>query len=146
MYILHTVACLFLIFTVSFEEQVVFFFQSWWSPIFSFFFFFFFFAFQGLICGIWRSRARGLIGATAAGHSHSNARSLTYCTRPGIKPKSSWILPRFFNHWAMTEAPQVYVLFQVNCCRYYEVHIEVHSSTCAHQIVPARLLKDYVSP
>ena len=40
------------------------------------------------------SQARGQIGAAAAGlhHSHSNARSLTHCMRPGIKPASSWVL------------------------------------------------------
>ena len=27
--------------------------------------------------------------------AHGNARSLTHCVRPGIKPESSWILVRF---------------------------------------------------
>ena len=32
--------------------------------------------------------------------AHYNARSLSYWTRPGIKPASSWILVGFLTHWA----------------------------------------------
>ena len=38
------------------------------------------------------SQARGLIRGTAASFSHSHARSLTQCARPGIKP---WFLVGF---------------------------------------------------
>ena len=40
------------------------------------------------------SQVRGQIRALAAGlhHSHSNTRSPTHWSRPGIKPTSSWIL------------------------------------------------------
>ena len=41
------------------------------------------------------SRARGLIEAVAASHSHSNARSLTHWARPGIEPETSWFLVGF---------------------------------------------------
>ena len=43
------------------------------------------------------SQARGGIGAAVTGlnHGHSNARSLTYWARPGIKPAWSWVLVRF---------------------------------------------------
>ena len=34
---------------------------------------------------------------------HGNARSLTHWSRPGIEPTSSWVLVRFFNHWAQWE-------------------------------------------
>ena len=50
------------------------------------------------------SQARGQIRAveTSLYCSHSNAWSLTKWARPGIKPKSSWILVGFVNCWAMT--------------------------------------------
>ena len=66
----------------------------------------------------------GLIGATAAGHSqsHSNPRSkphlrptpqltTTHWARPGIEPKTSWILVGFVSHWAMTGTPEIQVLW-----------------------------------
>ena len=34
---------------------------------------------------------------------HGNATSLTHWSRPGIEPTSSWVLVRFFNHWAQWE-------------------------------------------
>ena len=37
--------------------------------------------------------------------AHSNSGSLTHWARPGIKLESSWILVRFFNHWAMKGTP-----------------------------------------
>ena len=37
--------------------------------------------------------------------AHSNARSLTYWVRSGIKPATSWLLVRFINHWDMTGTP-----------------------------------------
>ena len=68
-------------------------------------------------------QARGPIRAVATGHSHShshagsessatytiahgNTRSLTHWTKPGMEPKSSWMLVRFANHWAMTGTPR----------------------------------------
>ena len=48
------------------------------------------------------SQARDWIGAAAAGLSHSHTRSLTHWVRPGIKPKSSWILVWFLTCWATT--------------------------------------------
>ena len=86
-------------------------------------FFFFFCLFRSAPSAHRGSLARGLIGATAAGHSHShsntesasathgiaqgNARSLTQWAGPGIKPASSWILVGFVNHWATTGNPVV---------------------------------------
>ena len=70
------------------------------------------------------SKARGLIGAVAAGlhhiHSnvgsalslqptttaHGNVISLTHWARPGIKPATSWFLVGFTNHWDMMGTPQ----------------------------------------
>ena len=46
------------------------------------------------------SQAKGPIGTAAAGHSHSNAGSLTHWPKPGIEPISSWILAGFVTHWA----------------------------------------------
>ena len=37
--------------------------------------------------------------------AHGNTRSLTHWERPGIKPRSSWILVRFVNPWAMEGTP-----------------------------------------
>ena len=70
------------------------------------------------------SQARGLVGAAAAGHchtqqlriqaasvtyttAHGNAASLTHWARPEIEPTSSWMLVRFVNCWATTGTPQV---------------------------------------
>ena len=68
-------------------------------------------------------RARGQIGAVAAGlyhkpqqcwiqavsaaytTTHNKAWSLTHWARPGIKPATSWLLVGFVNHWAMTGTP-----------------------------------------
>ena len=79
-------------------------------------FFIFFFLFRATPAAYGASRARGGIGAAAAGfrHSHSNARSelrllptvqlratldpLTQGVRPGIALTSSWILVGFFTH------------------------------------------------
>ena len=46
-----------------------------------------------------RSQARTPIGAAAASlhQSHSNARSLTHYTRPGIEPATSWFLVSFIS-------------------------------------------------
>ena len=62
------------------------------------------------------SQARGLIGAVATGWiwalsatyttAHGNAESLSQWGRPGIEPKSSWILVWFVNHWAMMGTPK----------------------------------------
>ena len=43
------------------------------------------------------------IGAASVTYTtaHSNARSSTHWARPGIEPKSSWMLVGFANHWAM---------------------------------------------
>ena len=43
------------------------------------------------------SQVKDSIGAVAASlhHSHSNARSLTHCAKPGIEPATSWFLVRF---------------------------------------------------
>ena len=45
------------------------------------------------------------IQATTATYTtaHCNHRSVTHWARPGISPTSSWILVRFFNHWATRE-------------------------------------------
>ena len=50
------------------------------------------------------SRVGGQIGATAAGHS--NARSLTHWSRPGIEPKSSWILVIFLTAEPRWDTPE----------------------------------------
>ena len=42
--------------------------------------------------------------------AHSNARSLTHCARPEIKPTSAWILVRFINHWATMWTPHLFDL------------------------------------
>ena len=84
------------------------------------FFFFFFGLFRPSpgACGC--SKARGPIGTTTAGlhtpqpqqhgiwamsmtytTAYSNAGSLTHWSRPGIELKSSWILVRFINCWAI---------------------------------------------
>ena len=59
------------------------------------------------------SQARGQIRAVTAGihHGHSNARSLTHWTRPGIKPTSSWMLVRFLNHWGRTGTLKTKILY-----------------------------------
>ena len=69
------------------------------------FFSFFFFRAAPMACG--SSQSGGQSRAAAAGlyHSHGNTGSLTYWARPGIKPKSSWILAGFLNHWATTRTP-----------------------------------------
>ena len=54
------------------------------------------------------SQARDRIWAVATGLHHSTqftAGSLTHWVRPGIKPKTSWFLVGFVNHWAMTGTP-----------------------------------------
>jgi len=83
-------------------------------PKISFFSFFFFFLFRAVPAAYGGSRARGLIGAVAAGlfHSHSNARSEpSLQTAPELKARdqtcnlmvSSWI--RF--HCAMMGTPKI---------------------------------------
>ena len=60
------------------------------------------------------SQARGQIGATAAGlhHSHSNARSLTHCLRPGIEPATSWFLDSFLlRHDGNSKKPYLILIF-----------------------------------
>ena len=61
--------------------------------------FFFVLVFRATDAAYGGFRARGLIRARAAGlrHSHSNARSLTHGTRPGMELASSWILVRFIS-------------------------------------------------
>ena len=57
------------------------------------------------------SQARDPIRTVVVGlyHSHINIRSLIHWARSGIKPKSSWMLVRFSNHWAMTgTSPSVF--------------------------------------
>ena len=66
----------------------------WFSPpleysqgqIFFLFYFIFCFLFQGCVCGMWSSQARGQIRAAAAGprHSHSNAR-FELCLQPTLQ-------------------------------------------------------------
>ena len=53
------------------------------------------------------SKARGQIGATAAGlhHSHSNAGSLTQWAKPGIEPQTSWFLVGFVSAAPRWELP-----------------------------------------
>ena len=56
---------------------------------------------------------------------HHNSRQhwilnpLNHWGRPGIKPKSSWILVGFVNHWAMTRTPTVEVLFVCLALSYF---------------------------
>ena len=59
--------------------------------------FYFIFLFQAAPSAYGGSQARVWIRAAAASlhHSHSNARSLTHWSRPGIEPASSWMPVRF---------------------------------------------------
>ena len=41
--------------------------------------------------------------------AHGNTRFLTHRLRPGIEPKSSWILARFMNHWGTTRTPKLHL-------------------------------------
>ena len=47
--------------------------------------------------------------------AHSNASSLTYWARPGIKPASSWMLVRLVNLWATVGTPCLYSVFGWSC-------------------------------
>ena len=68
--------------------------HSYYGCIFFFLFTFFFLVFRATFLAYGGSRARGRIGATAAGLDHShNAGSLTRWARPGIE--TSWLLVRF---------------------------------------------------
>ena len=53
--------------------------------------------------------------------THSDARSLTYQVRPGIKPASLWILVRFVSCWAMKGTP---------CCCFKPKRLPDTQSTC----------------
>ena len=107
--------------------------------------FFFLFLFRAVPIAHGGSLARGWIGATAASlyHSHAgskprlvtyttahgNARSLTYCARPGIKPTTSWFLVRFVTTvprrelqiWGILKAEWLTVLFNTKETRFTEV-------------------------
>ena len=69
------------------------------------------------------SQARSQIRAVAATlhHSHSNAGSLTHWARPGIQPKSSWILVGFVNHGATTGTPTWDLNLRESLCRCNQV-------------------------
>ena len=99
-----------------------------------YFFSFFFFCFlRAISVASGGSRARGPIRATAASlhHSHSNMGSklclwptpqlkacgaLIHWARPGIEPKSSWILVKFLTYWATMGTPffKVYLTYNVS--------------------------------
>ena len=71
------------------------------------FLFIYFWLFRATPSAYGISKARGQIGATAAGlhHSHSSSRSLTHWARPGIKPTFSWILVGFVTAEPWQELP-----------------------------------------
>ena len=98
------------------------------------------------------SQARGPVGAVATSlhYSHSNARyklhlqptrqlvampdPLTHWVRPGIKPKTSWFLVGFVNHWATMGTPLRSFLFTQKCvhmstyvCMWVHAHTHSHS-------------------
>ena len=79
----------------------------------NYFFSFPFLSFQGRTCCVWRFPGWGRIGAVAASlrHSHSNAKSLTHWSRPGIEPATSWFLVGFFSAEPWWELPAL-KLFQ----------------------------------
>ena len=85
---------------------------------FSFFLFLFFLSFCWAALAVYGgSQARGQIGAVTASlnHSHSNTRSPTHWSRPGIKPASSWILVRFVSAEPPQEL-QAWPFFCLNIC------------------------------
>ena len=79
--------------------------------------FFFFCLFNSSPAAYGGPQARGRIGATAASHSHrnarsyttthSNARSLTHWARPVIETETSWFLVGFFSDAQLRELPNL---------------------------------------
>ena len=58
--------------------------------------------------------------------AHSNAGSLTHWARPGVEPPSSWMLLRFFNHWAMKGTPALVILKSKEHIRKWAVKTLAH--------------------
>ena len=104
--------------------------RFWWIwtfcfiYIYLFLFLFIFLLFRAVPVTYGSSQARGQIRAAAASlhHSHSNARSLTYWSRAGIKPISSWILVRFVTCQATAGTPYFILWkFQLENCPFEEL-------------------------
>ena len=96
--------------------------------------------------------------------AHSNARSLTHWTRSGIKPRFSWMLVGFVNHWVTMGTPNLYkfhtfpdllysrnnlyiienksyLMFPTNTLRLVSfVHIIVASRNAFHSLLPTQLI------
>ena len=106
----------------------------------TFFFFFFFGLFRATTMAYGGSQVRSVIGAVtprptpepqqcriwamSATHTtvHSNARSLTHWSRPGIKPETSWCLVRFVSDVPQQELLEIYFLNRFQQIRLIYLH------------------------
>ena len=86
-------------------------------------------------------QARGQIGAIASGlhHSHSNTRSLTHLTRPGIEPAASWFLVRFVSAASQQELQKpLHVVHSYRLVTYPLLDIPKFYGKCGFNPAPSR--------
>ena len=74
--------------------------------------------------------------------AHSNARSLTHWTKPGIKSASLWKLVGFVNHWTMAGTPWPLIFIKAHFWLFFPLSLSVLGLPRIYRTEKARMGKD----